>query len=193
MLGWKEDRINVPPALLPVIPASHICKKSELFLRGAGTGLCFLVASFIQSIISSTCRHTPTPPIKPISYPCPTSHTLPMHPWDYTKHNQQTPCHFLSVHPEDLDHPTGHFCSPEDEGGTGHFFPTSAILEHLLSPPKDSNYKSFHSLPLCVPVIYFCIANITPISIPEAHFQFLGDFRPCPDVPSPRPLLLVIQ
>lgn len=179
----------MPPALLPVILASHICKKSDFFLRGAETALCSLLASFIQSILSSMCRHT----IKPTSHPCSASHLFPMHPWDYSKHNQQTPCHFLSVHPEDLAHPTGYFYSPEDTGETGHFSPTTVILEHFLSPKNDSSYKLCHSLPLFVLVIYFCIANITLLSIPEAHFQFHGDFSPCPDVLSPRLLLLVIQ
>ena len=134
MLGWREDRINVPPAVLPVILASHICKKSQLFLRGAGTGLCFLLASFIQSIISSTCRRTPPPQLNPS--PTPSQHSTPFSCILGTTPNITSKYHFLSVHPEDRDHPTDHFPSPEDAGGIGHFFHTTAIPEHFLSPKK---------------------------------------------------------
>lgn len=138
MLGWREDRINVPPALLPVILASHILVKSHSsFLEELEQVCAFLLLhSFNQSFRLHVDVHPAPRPVKPISYPFPTFHTFPMHPWNYTKHNQQTPHHFLSVHPEDRDHPTDHFSSPEDAGGTGHFFCTTAIPEHLLSPKK---------------------------------------------------------
>ena len=106
-------------------------------------------------------------------------------------------CHalFLSTFTEDLDHPSGlHFsCSFDLARRPGGLFPSIANFRTFSLPWKRLwSYKSFHSLPVFVPAIYACVANITAVSISEVHFQFLGHLAPA-NVPSPSLLLLIIH
>lgn len=157
MLGWREDRMNVPPAPLPVALGSHISGnvRAHSWRRWRREVLlCWFICSVIE-------LHTGAhPQIKSLSHHCLIPQAFLMSPLVRTKHNQQMPCLFPLLLKTWITYTCGHVphfsCSHDLAGGTGHLFPPIANFRAFSPTVKDSEVTNHftHYPPLSQPFMY---------------------------------------